>query len=69
VAEISEKHMASKTLIAFDHMRIPLSYLEWGYKINSLYKELLNDDETQNSSSEEEEVKKEQKPAKQQKQK
>ena len=37
--------MASKTLIAFDHMRLPLSYLEWGYKVNALYKELLKDEE------------------------
>jgi len=48
--------MASKTLIAFDHMRVPLSYLEWGYKVNALYKELLNDGDQKSQESEDEAV-------------
>jgi hypothetical protein len=46
--------MESKTLIAFDHMRMPISYLEWGYQVNALYKELLDDEENDGQESEEE---------------
>jgi hypothetical protein len=44
VAEVSDDHLKSKTLIAFDHMRFPLSYLEWGYQINNLYRVLLKNE-------------------------
>ena len=38
VAEILDKHIETKTLVAFDHMRLPLSSFEWAYKINKLYR-------------------------------
>ena len=44
IAQITDKHLETKTLVAFDHMRMPLSYLEWAYKINKLYKHLLENE-------------------------
>jgi ribonuclease Z len=44
VCEIAEVHLQSKTLVAFDHMRIRLDQLEWAYEINHLYRNLISDD-------------------------
>jgi ribonuclease Z len=45
IAEISQKHLDNKCLVAFDHMRIRLSHLEWAYHITELYSKLLSNDD------------------------
>lgn len=54
IAEISERNMTTKTMVAFDHMRVKLSYFEWAYTMLDVYKKFFtNDDEvnTYGSSS------------------
>lgn len=41
VADISDHHMDGKALVAFDHMRVRLSDLEWAWKVNAIYKAAL----------------------------
>ena len=45
IAQVPSNHLQTKTLIAFDHMRLSLSQLEWAYAMVSVYKELLSNDE------------------------
>ena len=44
MAHITQKHLNNKALVAFDHMRLSLSQLEWAYELNAVYKELLNNE-------------------------
>ena len=37
VAEIIPEHIASKVMIAFDHMRLKLKDFEWAYKYANLF--------------------------------
>lgn len=32
-------------MVAFDHMRVKLSYLEWTYKLLGIYKKIFKNDE------------------------
>jgi hypothetical protein len=32
-------------MVAFDHMRIKLSYFDWAYKMLDIYKRLFNNDD------------------------
>ena len=32
-------------MVAFDHMRIKLSYFDWAYKMLDIYKKLFNNDD------------------------
>ena len=41
---VSEEHYEAKTLVAFDHMRLSLSQLEWAHELVKVYRELLDDD-------------------------
>ena len=63
IAEISDRHMQNKVLVAFDHMRVRLSHLEWAYKVNQIYKLALDND---NEEEQEEKVKGKTKKQKQQ---
>jgi ribonuclease Z len=45
VAEISQRHMDNKVLVAFDHMRFRISYLEWAYKFIDIYAKLFKNDD------------------------
>jgi hypothetical protein len=33
-------------LVAFDHMRVKISYLEWAYRFLDVYRKLFKNDET-----------------------
>ena len=44
VAELEKSHIEKKALIAFDHMRVSFSQLEWAYQVCKLYKILLTND-------------------------
>ena len=58
MAEISEKHIDNKTLVAFDHMRVSMSQLEWAYAMVTIYGKMLsNDEETITEGGTEEETK------------
>ena len=61
VSEIPEACINTKTLVAFDHMRVSLSQLEWVHEINHLYRNLLKDEDEE---EQEEEVKKTEKSGK-----
>lgn len=37
-------------MVAFDHMRFKLSYLEWGYKFLDVYRKLFKNDDTIDST-------------------
>ncbi len=45
IAEITERNFETKTMVAFDHMRIKLSYFDWAYKMLDIYKKLFNNDD------------------------
>lgn len=45
VAELTENEMDPHTLIAFDHMRVSFSQLEWAPDIVRLYQKLLSNDD------------------------
>jgi hypothetical protein len=34
-------------MVAFDHMRIKLSYFEWAYKMLEVYRKLFTNDDTE----------------------
>ncbi len=37
--------MEAKTIVAFDHMRFRVSYLEWAYKFIDIYSKLFKNDD------------------------
>ena len=43
-AEITHQHFKTKTLVAFDHLRVNISELEWAYEIQKVYDMLLSND-------------------------
>jgi ribonuclease Z len=45
VAELPEGIDDKKILIAFDHMRVSFSNLEWAHSITKLYRELLSNED------------------------
>lgn len=45
IAEISEVNQQTKTMMAFDHMRVRLSQFEWAYKLLDVYKRLFTNDD------------------------
>ena len=45
IAEIADRNFETKTMVAFDHMRIKLSQFEWAYKMLDIYKKLFNNDD------------------------
>jgi hypothetical protein len=45
VAELPEGSDANKVMIAFDHLRVSFSNLEWAHSIARLYRELLSNEE------------------------
>jgi len=44
IAEIDNRHTENKIMVAFDHMRFKLSYLEWAYKFLDIYSKLFKND-------------------------
>ena len=42
--EITQQHHKTKTLVAFDHMRLSMSELEWAYEVQKVYEILLSND-------------------------
>ena len=57
VAEINETHIESKTLVAFDHMRISFSQLEWAYALLPIYQKMISNDDDEEGVQEGEESK------------
>ena len=52
IAEISERNFETKTMVAFDHMRVRLSQFEWAYSMLDIYAKLFkNDDNTEEKAS------------------
>jgi len=45
IAETSDNHLETKTMIAFDHMRLSLSHFEFAYKMVEIYKKLLSNED------------------------
>jgi hypothetical protein len=46
IADIYDSHIENKVIVAFDHMRLKLSYLEWAYRFLDIYRKLFtNEDE------------------------
>jgi hypothetical protein len=45
IAEIADRNFTTKTMVAFDHMRIKLSYFEWAYNMLDIYRKLFNNDD------------------------
>ena len=51
IAEISERNFETKTMVAFDHMRVKLSQFEWAYSMLDIYAKLFKNDEQEDKSS------------------
>lgn len=45
VAEMTDREMDPHTLIAFDHLRVAFSQLEWAPEVVKLYRALLSNDD------------------------
>lgn len=45
VAEILPEHHEKRVMIAFDHLRLKLSHVEFAYKYLNLFQELFGEDE------------------------
>ena len=45
IAETDDRHVEHKVMVAFDHMRFKLSYLEWAYKFLDVYKRFFTNDD------------------------
>ena len=45
IAEVTDLHLQAKALIAFDHLRVSCSQLEWAYAMVSVYRKLIRNDE------------------------
>lgn len=45
IAEITDRHFATKTMVAFDHMRLKLSYFEWAYQLLDIYRRVFTNDD------------------------
>eukprot|EP00347_Sterkiella_histriomuscorum_P018145 403346620 len=45
IAETDQRHIDSKIMVAFDHMRFKLSYLEWAYMYLDLYQRFFTNEE------------------------
>lgn len=45
IAEIADRNFETKTMVAFDHMRIKLSYFDWAYKMLDIYRKLFTNDD------------------------
>ena len=43
--EVLPQYEELKIMLAFDHMRLPISDFEWAYKYQSIYQNLLGKDE------------------------
>lgn len=52
IADITDRSIETKTMVAFDHMRIKLSYFDWAYKMLDVYKKLFRNDDIVEEESE-----------------
>ena len=51
IAEISDRNFETKTMVAFDHMRVKLSQFEWAYHMLDIYKQLFTNDDVVGSAT------------------
>jgi hypothetical protein len=49
LAEILPEHTEHKVIIAFDHLRLSLSQLEWAYQYLDIFQALFAEPELENS--------------------
>lgn len=47
IAEISDRNFETKTMVAFDHMRVKLSQFEWAYQMLDLYRQLFTNEDSE----------------------